>query len=174
MSSKKFLSDLSIETKKVWKRIEELILLHIDVNDEDSILELYRNSDSINNDIRSILLSSTSVNDKRRSIFRLEIIKLINLLKDKYMGEDLVNYLNCCGDESGYNLMDSCMYGIYGRKDNMTYFVSGDWKVDKEIRKILSKIGIKLSNRHPNSVKNSKLSKKKNNYLRRSKINRTK
>jgi hypothetical protein len=173
MSSKKFLSDLSIETRKVWKRIEELILLHIDENDEDSILELYRNSDGINNDIRSILLSSHSVKDKRASIFRFEIIKLINLLKEKYRGVELVNYLNCCDDNSGYNLMDSCLNGIYGRKDNLTYFVSGDWKSDTAIKKLLNKIGLKSSNKNINvNGGYLKFSKKKNNYLRRSKINR--
>ena len=174
MSSKKFLSDLSIETRKVWKRIEELILLHIDENDEDSILELYQNSNGINNDIRSILLSNYSVKDKRVSIFRFEIIKLINLLKKKYSGIELINVLNCCDDNSGYNLMDSCINGRYGRKDNLIYFISGDWTHDIQIKKLLNKIGIKSSNKGINSNgRNFKFSKTNNKYLRRrSKFNR--
>lgn len=167
MSSKKFLSDLSIETRKIWKRMEELILLHLDENDEDSILDIYQNTNYMNNDIRSILLSSVGVKDKRKSIFKYELINFINNLKQKYNGKDLINYLNCC-DEDGYNLLDTCMNGYFGRKTHITFFISGDWKIDKDIRDILIKIGLKK--RKTNSIKSR--SRKKNSYLRRSKINR--
>lgn len=126
---------MNLELRKCWKLLMEIILIRLDDN-LDGLREIYhyRNNDKV----RYILDNpQLSITNKRYKIFVLEFENYRSLIKKLYGEKLIVKYLNIQDPLSGRTLLDISKNGIFGMNGGVTYFVSGDWKVDKKIYNFL-------------------------------------
>ena len=159
-------SDIDLEILKNWKLLQELILVRID-DGMDGVNDIY--NFRVNKNILGILNNENLSNvDKRYEILLIELNNYKALVTNLYGAKHVVKYLNMQDPLSGRTLLDICKYGIFGMKGGVTFFVSGDWKMDGKIHKLLvsNKVvsnlrGGKIKSRNNRKFKNRKSLKKR-------------
>ena len=159
-------AEIDTEIMKQWKLLIEIILVRLD-DDLDGIKDIY--SFRSNDKVSSILNTNTISNvDRRYEIFLLESDYYKSLIRRLYGEKNIVKYLNIQDPLSCRTLLDMCKYGVFGMKGGVTFFVSGDWKIDNKIYNLLvsNKVGSnmkggKIKSRNNRKFKNNKSLKKR-------------
>ena len=159
-------SEIDREIMKHWKLLIEIILVRLD-EDMDGIKDIY--SFRSNTKVSSILnrLGVSNV-DRRYEIFLFELDNYKSLIRRLHGEKNIGKYLNIQDQLSGRTLLDICKYGVFGMKGGVTFFVSGDWKIDSKIYNLLvnNKVGSnlkggKIKSRNNRKFKNNKSLKKR-------------
>ena len=159
-------AEIDTEIMKQWKLLIEIILVRLD-DDLDGIKDIY--SFRSNDKVSSILnTKNLSIVDRRYEIFLFELDNYKSLIRRIHGDKNMGKYLNIQDALSGRTLLDMCKYGVFGMKGGVTFFVSGDWKIDSKIYNLLvsNKVGSnlkggKIKSHNNRKFKNNKSLKKR-------------